>query len=87
MLAMIIWGFRGRNKVMGQLQFSCTRCKNVSFHGIVRTTRWFTLFFIPLIPFNKYTTARCNMCGFQTKMDNQQADAMIASSQVQAQVR
>jgi hypothetical protein len=83
---MIIWGFRSRNKVLGQLQFTCTHCHNVAYHGIVRSKRYFTLFFIPIFPIGSTTTARCNMCGFQSKMDGQQADAMLASVNVQTPV-
>ncbi|GCE14156.1 zinc-ribbon domain-containing protein [Tengunoibacter tsumagoiensis] len=74
---MIIWGLRSRNKVLGQVQYTCSRCGNNSFHSMVRYRRWFTLFFIPLIPFNTRTISRCNICGFQENIANQRANELI----------
>jgi ribosomal protein L37E len=83
---MIIIGSRANNKVMGQQQYPCSRCGQNSYHTIVRSRRWFTLFFLPVIPINKSTTSRCNLCGYQTAIDNEQADAHFANmSQVPAQ--
>lgn len=75
---MIVYGFRSRNKVLGQAAYECSQCHQVANHAGVRTTRWFTLFFIPLIPFSKKTTARCSACGFQQKLDNKDADRVFA---------
>ncbi|HLG77484.1 MAG TPA: zinc-ribbon domain-containing protein, partial [Ktedonobacteraceae bacterium] len=71
---MIIWGFRSLNKVLGQVQYVCQQCKQNSFHTVVRSRRWFTLFFIPIFPFTKSSISRCNICGIQTRMDNARAD-------------
>ncbi len=79
---MIILGSRARNNVMGQLQYPCPQCHQNSFHTIVRSQRWFTLFFIPVFPFSKQSISRCNICGFQTAIDNSEADARIAQPQM-----
>lgn len=81
----IIWGFRSRNKVMGQTQNICPQCKKNGFQTVVRSRRWFALYFIPMIPLYKRTIARCNLCGFQYIMDNNQADALFPSGQAAAQ--
>jgi ribosomal protein L37E len=83
---MILMGYRTRNKVMGQLQYVCPRCQQNSYHAIVRSRRWFTLYFIPLFPLSKTTTARCNLCGFMTAFDNAKADALFAQKQQIPQV-
>ena len=75
---MIIWGYRTRNNVMGQVPYVCPQCGRNGFHAVVRTSRYFTLFFIPIFPIGKSTTARCNLCGFQEKVDNARADALLA---------
>ncbi len=77
----IIWGFRSRNKVMGQFKNTCPQCRKVGFQTVVRSRRWFTLYFIPLIPSTKRTIARCNLCGFQYVMNNDQADALFPQGQ------
>lgn len=80
----VIYGFRSRNKVMGQVQSVCPRCQRNGFQTVVRSSRWFTLYFIPLFPFSKNTTARCNLCGFQYAMDNQQVNALFPQEQAAA---
>lgn len=77
---MILYGYRTRNTVLGQIQYICQQCHQNAFHSVVRTKYLFTLFFVPLFPIRKKTTARCNLCGFQEKVDNKQADAMFANT-------
>ncbi len=36
-------------------------------HAIVETRKWFTLFFIPVIPFNRNIYSRCGVCGLTSK--------------------
>jgi hypothetical protein len=36
-----------------------------------------TVFWIPIFPITKATTARCNLCGFQEKLDNKKADELL----------
>ena len=74
----IIFGSRSKNKVLGQVQYPCSRCGRMAFHTLVRSQRWFALYFIPIIPMGKTTTSRCNLCGFQSQIDNNQADAMVS---------
>jgi ribosomal protein L37E len=81
LLTSIIFGSSSKNKVMGQMQYVCSRCGRQAFHTIVRSRRWFTLYFLPVIPINTTTTARCNLCGFQQAINNEQADASFAQNQ------
>lgn len=78
---MIIMGYRSRNKVMGQVQYVCPQCRQNSFHTVVRSRRWFTLYFIPLFPISKNTSSRCNMCGLMTPFDNAEADVRFVQKQ------
>jgi hypothetical protein len=71
----IIFGTRRRNRVMGQKQLTCSSCKRTSYHAVVRSRSWFALYFIPVIPMSKTTTIRCNLCGFQSLINDKQADA------------
>ncbi len=75
LLTSIIFGSRSKNKVMGQMQYLCARCGRPAFHTIVRSQRFFTLYFLPLIPMKKTTSSRCNLCGYQAVIPNDQADA------------
>jgi hypothetical protein len=45
---MIIWGSKGREKVVGQGQFFCPRCNGTRPFLHKRIAKYFTLYFIPL---------------------------------------
>ena len=75
---MIIWGLRSRNKILGQVPYMCQQCRRNGFHTIVRSRRWFTLFFIPIFPISKVSTSRCNLCGVQMSIPNNRAEAFFA---------
>ena len=47
---LLIWGFRSLLKVMGVGEFHCPRCQADTSYQLVRPRRWFTFFFIPVIP-------------------------------------
>jgi hypothetical protein len=71
----IVFGYRRNNTAREQIQYTCSRCRQQAYHTIVRSHRWFTLFFIPVIPLGETTISSCNRCGYQTLIDNAQADA------------
>lgn len=49
---MIIFGFRGRTKRLDQGHFHCPSEGGDREYALMQARRWFTLFFIPLIPLN-----------------------------------
>lgn len=57
----IIWGFgKTTTKSYGFIQSSgCERCGNAVQMEMLKITTWFTLFFIPIIP---YSTKYCLVC-------------------------
>jgi hypothetical protein len=77
----IIFGFRSFVKSLAMLTMVCHRCGNPAAHRLIQRSRWFTLFFIPLIPlgFTRFTT--CTFCGVSQKVSKQDAEQMIAASQ------
>ena len=81
---MILYGTRRRNKVLGQTRYVCKKCQQDSYHGIVRSRMYFTLFFVPLFPVSKFTTARCGVCGYQEKVDNKEADRLFPNEKANA---
>ncbi len=66
---------------MGQKVYTCSRCRRPSYHTIIRSQSWFTLYFIPLIPSGKSTISRCNLCGYQELINNEQADSWFSPDQ------
>ncbi|HVM66782.1 MAG TPA: DUF2510 domain-containing protein [Acidimicrobiales bacterium] len=73
---MIIFGFRRTVTTMAMLTLAC-RNGHVAAHRLVKATRWFTLFFVPLIPFNRAYLTVCAHCG--TQVGWSKADAEAAS--------
>lgn len=47
---MIIWGTRGREVHVGSGHFNCPRCQRQQEYNQKEVKRYFTLYFIPLIP-------------------------------------
>jgi zinc-ribbon family len=77
---MIIFGFRSFVKTLAMLTMVCHRCSNPAAHRLVQRSRWFTLFFIPLIPvgFSRFTT--CTFCGATYKVSKEDAQRMVAGA-------
>jgi hypothetical protein len=74
----ILFGFRTRLKTVVMLMLAC-RNGHVAAHRLVKRVRWFTLFFIPVIPLStKYLTV-CSQCG--TAVNWNKEDALKAMAE------
>ncbi len=68
---MIIFGMRGRTKDHGEaVPAECPRCHNRTFFHYVSRTRWFSLFFIPVIPVSTKHFIVCPVCNFAVALDS-----------------
>ncbi len=65
-----IFGFgRQKRKDYGQVQAQvCPNCHNNSFGHLSKITKWFTLFFIPLIPYKTIYLKYCPICNYGERM-------------------
>ena len=52
----------------------CPRCNNVSRWPVVQYTTWFSLFFVPVIPFRNQYFEMCPICKAGKKLTRQQAE-------------
>lgn len=60
---MIIWGWRGITRTDGAGNFWCPGCQAERSYKARRTQRFFTLYFIPLIPLESLGSAiQCDTC-------------------------
>jgi hypothetical protein len=82
---LLIWGWRSLLKVLGVGEFHCPRCRADQSYQLVRPRRWFTMFFIPVIPLKwGESFVRCSVCkaGFSEEIlstpTNKQFGFMIA---------
>jgi hypothetical protein len=80
-----MWGWRSLLKVLGVGEFHCPRCRADRNYQLVRPRRWFTLFFIPVIPLKwGEPFVQCGSCksgfgeGILSAPTNKQFGYMIA---------
>lgn len=61
---LIIWGFKVLFKVTGNGVFSCPNCGQDRNYERREARRWFTFFFIPIVPLKVLgSVVRCTYCG------------------------
>jgi hypothetical protein len=75
---MIIFGF-GKNtkKIIGQLfQKTCAYCNSTELWQLCIIRTWFTLFFIPVIPYKKRYCVSCPKCGAYIELSAEQFEKM-----------
>ena len=65
----IIFGTENKSKTLGIKKeiCECPRCKQQVFHNIVQQTGYFTLFWIPMLPYQNDYLEICPMCGYVVK--------------------
>jgi hypothetical protein len=74
----IIFGTRGMARILGQLVYMCLVCRNEAVQRLVKRSRWFTLFFIPVFPFFIRRVVNCAYCGAESALDREGADLFLA---------
>jgi hypothetical protein len=62
-----LFGIRTKAKSIGQVERPCSKCARLTMQNAVKSQRWFTLFFIPVIPLGSNYVLRCGVCGLATK--------------------
>jgi hypothetical protein len=67
---LFLFGIRTKAKSIGQVERSCSKCAKLTMHNAIESRRWFTLFFIPVVPLGGNYAVRCGVCGLATKSSN-----------------
>jgi hypothetical protein len=62
-----LFGVRNKAKAIGQTERPCAKCARSTMYTAIQSQRWFTLFFIPVIPLGSSYVVRCNLCGSTLK--------------------
>jgi len=60
------FGWKTKAKALGQLEAPCLKCARSTVHAAIESKKWFTLFFVPVIPFGSKFLLRCGVCGLAT---------------------
>ena len=71
---LIIFGLRVFYRTIARGTFHCRRCGGDREYRHRNGRRWFTLFFIPVIPLGGNLFARCGVCGLNTKCTSELKD-------------
>src|SRR5215469_12964341 len=79
----LIFGFRRRVALLATLSLAC-RNGHVAAHRILKLTRWFTLFFLPVIPFSRKYRSVCIQCGLTFEIPKAIAEEMASAVPVEA---
>ena len=58
----------------------CGHCHNEGPWLVARVRRWFTLFFIPVVPYDSRYVAMCPICSSRFEVDREWASGLIAGS-------
>lgn len=73
----IIWGARNTVKDFGPvLEYLCDHCNNTDYWKLIRTIRWFTLFYIPIIPYSVKYFVICPTCEYGVELDSKKFEGM-----------
>ena len=78
----LIFGFRNRVAVLATVSLAC-RNGHVAPHRFLKVTRWFTLFFLPVIPFSRKYLSVCIQCGLTLDVPKAAAEEMVSSISTQ----
>jgi zinc-ribbon family len=73
---LIIFGIRSFVNSLAMLRLVCGRCHNTAAHRLVRRSRWFTLFFLPVLPLGSTHYTVCAFCGVAHKVSRADAELL-----------
>jgi zinc-ribbon family len=75
-----LFGIRTKSKAINQIQYPCSNCKRATVFTAMESKRWFTLFFIPVIPLGGNFPIRCNLCGLTLKCSPELKEQITAKA-------
>ncbi len=68
------WG-KTTEKDFGEvLPLNCSNCKNTVMYRLLRIRKWFTLFFIPIIPYRTKHYLMCPICSRGLELKGEKID-------------
>jgi len=78
---MIIFGWSTKPRVIEyQTQIECSRCGIKTTHDLIRISKTFNLYFVPVIPLSIKYYARCRLCGSEQNISSERKNILIQES-------
>ncbi len=68
------WGYETRKEYGPTVPIKCPNCNNSVFLHLVRSRIWFTLYFIPVIPYQSRYYLLCEICSQGIELKDSQID-------------
>lgn len=68
------WGHCTKKNHGATLPITCPNCNNQTVYELVNMKEWFTLFFIPIIPYKSKHYLLCNICSQGLALKAQQVE-------------
>jgi hypothetical protein len=75
-----LFGMRTKSTPIKQIQYPCPKCAHTTMFTAMESKRWFTLFFIPVIPLGGRFLIRCNFCGLILKCSQELKEQITAKA-------
>lgn len=75
---LIIFGISTRTATLATVSLVC-RNGHVAAHRILKLTRWFSLFFVPIIPFSRTYRSVCIQCGLTLDIPKEAAEELATT--------
>ena len=75
----IVYGTKVMKKHMGTThdEFRCAHCNNVRHYSITRVRKFFSLFWIPLIPYSSKYFVHCPVCDYGSEVKKDALENLI----------
>lgn len=68
------WGHQTIKNIGPTFKNHCNHCNNEDYWTLTKYTTWFTLFFIPVIPYSIKYFLSCPVCQYGITLDNNQLE-------------
>jgi len=84
---MIIFGWSTKPRVIEhKTQIKCSRCGIKTTHDLIRISKTFNLYFVPIIPLSIQYYARCRLCGSEQNISSERKNILIQESKAKHEI-
>jgi len=68
------WGKKTVKNYGDLFPMKCPQCNNTVYYKLIKLTTWFSVFFIPIIPYEKKNLLMCGVCNNSTQLKRGKLD-------------
>lgn len=75
------WGYKKTKNHGPAYKKKCDNCHNESEYTLIEISIWFTLFFIPVFPYERHYLLMCPICGNGFELNKQAFEELKAGAE------